>query len=352
MGNISPNNLSMTPWGQLRISQDALSLFREDFSITPDIVNRWKSVGANGGVAPAWSAGQMNLVGGTTANGYSLFQTLRTFYPTDPAYLFGRFNCNVSNLAQTAFVPNNNYILIGSGTVPATPTIAAPATDGYFWEFGLTGKLTPVVYQGGARLALPDLTAGQGGGSLLQIGDIAPHRYYTYFRGDSFFAAIDGIFPENSIVSQFSSGASGPNVNTLPLTFLVISNGGAAANLQLNAVILGDTGRNWSAISNAVGFYPNAPTVVTSAAADTALAAANANRVQMIISNDSTSKLYVLVDVSGAAAASATNYTYVVGPGATFEFPNPVSTARIRGFWSAANGTAAVTDISFNPTGL
>lgn len=87
-------------------------------------------------------------------------------------------------------------------------------------------------------------------------------------------------------------------------------------------------------------------TNVTSANADTALLAANLARQGVIISNDSTAKLYVLFDSSGNTAASATSFTYVVGAGNTLEInPLPVSTARVRGFWSAANGSAGVTEI-------
>lgn len=94
------------------------------------------------------------------------------------------------------------------------------------------------------------------------------------------------------------------------------------------------------------GTYPNAPTNVASANADTALLAANAARRGVIISNDSTAKLYVLFDQSGAGAASAANFTYVIPAGATFEMPVPIFRGRIRGFWSAANGSAGVTDVT------
>ena len=198
---------------------------------------------------------------------------------------------------------------------------------------------------------LPDMTAGVGAGpSAMQIGqDIAPHKYYSYFRGDSAFASLDGFSPESNVVSQFQSGAFGPLNNVLPLTFLIISNGGASGNLQINATFL--AGNNL-VTNNAVGNYPSAPTMVTPAAADTAIAPVNANRVQLIVSNNGTGNLYLLVDPSGTGAASATNYTYFVPINATFEFPNPVSTARVRGFWSATGGTCAVTDISIGSTGL
>lgn len=88
-------------------------------------------------------------------------------------------------------------------------------------------------------------------------------------------------------------------------------------------------------------------TNVASANADTALLAANAARIGVIISNDSTAKLYVLFDTPGNQAASASLFTYVVGAGNTLELnPLPISTARVRGFWSAANGSAGVTELT------
>lgn len=352
MPNVSPQNVAQGILGQQRILQDGPPLWYDDFSLTPDIVNRWLSTSAGGGVTPAWTVGQMNLVSGTTANGYSLFQTRRTFYPRSPAFLQLLTSCNFGNAAITAGFPVGNYALIGYGTVPGTPTIAAPATDGFFFEYSVTGKVSVVTFAAGVRNApLADLTAGSNG--TMQIGsDYGSHKYWLNFRGEFGFAALDGAYPEANVVSQFVSGAQGPANNLLPLTYLLISNGGASAGIQVNSSVLSANGPNQLVVNNAVGNYPSAPTNVASAAADTAIASVNANRVQLIVSNDSTSKLYLLVDPSGVGVASATNYTYVVGPGATFEFPNPASTARVRGFWTSANGTAAVSDISIGSTGL
>jgi hypothetical protein len=354
MTYVSPTQTTLDPTGRLRITQDPLTSWYEDFSLTPDIVNRWLSTSGGGGTAPAWTAGQMNLVSGTTANGYSLFQTRRTFFPKSPSQLELLNTVNIGNAAITAGFPANNYALFGFGTVPGTPTIAAPATDGFFWEVSLTGKVSVVTFAGGTRVgSLPDMTAFTSG--TMQIGqDFSPHKYWLRFRGDYGFAGLDGIYPDANVVSQFTSGAAGPVNNNLPITFLLISNGGVSSGLQINASILGDVGRNQLLVNNAVGTYPNAPTNIAYAATtDTAFAAVNANRVMLIVSNDTTAKLYLLVDPSGAGVSSATNYTYVVPAGATFEFPNPVSTARVRGFWAAGGaGSAAVSDVSMSATGL
>ncbi len=81
-------------------------------------------------------------------------------------------------------------------------------------------------------------------------------------------------------------------------------------------------------------------TSVVAANADTALLAANPARLGFTVFNDSTAILYLLV---GSGAASLTVYTVQVPPGGYFEsffgFTGPV-----RGFWSAVNGSARVTE--------
>lgn len=100
------------------------------------------------------------------------------------------------------------------------------------------------------------------------------------------------------------------------------------------------------AVPDQLGTYP-LPTNVASSATAVALAPSNAARQGIIISNDSTSKLYILLDPTGTTEVTSTNFTYVIPAGGTFEMnPNPVFSGRIRGIWSAANGSAAVTDIS------
>ena len=100
------------------------------------------------------------------------------------------------------------------------------------------------------------------------------------------------------------------------------------------------------AVPDQLGTYP-LPTNVTSSASAVALAPANPARQGIIISNDSTAKLYILLDPTGLTEVTATNFTYVVPAGATFEMnPNPVFSGRIRGIWASTNGSAAITDIS------
>lgn len=97
--------------------------------------------------------------------------------------------------------------------------------------------------------------------------------------------------------------------------------------------------------SVAFGGAATAVTSVASAAASTTLKAANAARTGIIIANDSTSILYVLL---GTGTASATNYTFAIPAKGTVPTDRTVNgyTGAIQGIWSAANGFAMVTEVA------
>jgi hypothetical protein len=82
----------------------------------------------------------------------------------------------------------------------------------------------------------------------------------------------------------------------------------------------------------------------TSVAASTSSAtilAGNSARTMASIYNDSTATLYVRMS---ASAASSANFTVKIPPGGYFEFPFPVYSGAVTGFWSFANGYARVTE--------
>lgn len=74
---------------------------------------------------------------------------------------------------------------------------------------------------------------------------------------------------------------------------------------------------------------------VAAAAASTAIAAANANRKGMILTNNSTA------DVTMAYGASVTTalFTFKIPAGGYWEMPKPIYTGAISGIWASANGT-------------
>lgn len=116
----------------------------------------------------------------------------------------------------------------------------------------------------------------------------------------------------------------------------------AAASSVPTALSTEDFGR-----LGTVAFGGSAASVtnITSAAANTLLKAANAARVGLIIANDSTAILYILL---GTGTASATNYSFALPAKGTVAADRTITgyTGEVRGFWASANGNGLVTEIS------
>ena len=83
-------------------------------------------------------------------------------------------------------------------------------------------------------------------------------------------------------------------------------------------------------------------TRVAASATAVTLLAANANRTQAIVYNASTAVLRIKL----GSAASATDYSYLLGAGDTYESPTDwVYTGIVTGIWDSATGAAQVTEI-------
>lgn len=78
---------------------------------------------------------------------------------------------------------------------------------------------------------------------------------------------------------------------------------------------------------------------VSGSASSVTLLSANADRVLAVIVNDSTADLYVKFGTT----ASATSYSYLLGPADTLEVER--YTGRIDGIWTSATGAARVTEV-------
>lgn len=82
-------------------------------------------------------------------------------------------------------------------------------------------------------------------------------------------------------------------------------------------------------------------TQIGDAVTSTQLAAANAARVGLIVSNESTSTMYLKY----GTAASSTSFTVKLGSGEIFEMDRPIYTGAVHGIWASdAGGFAYVTD--------
>lgn len=83
-----------------------------------------------------------------------------------------------------------------------------------------------------------------------------------------------------------------------------------------------------------------APARIASSASVVTLQAANANRRLLQVYNESTAILYL----KNGSAATLTDYTVQLAPGAYYESPQPVYLGIVTGIWAAANGAAQVTE--------
>jgi len=83
---------------------------------------------------------------------------------------------------------------------------------------------------------------------------------------------------------------------------------------------------------------------VTSSASSGTLIASNASRRRLCVSNNSTAILYLYMSASPATTTTANNV--IIPPGGDYVMPSPIYTGQITCIWSAANGSAQVTEIT------
>jgi len=263
-GIVVPRIARVTPLGELAVENPASQLFSDTFdSGTLDTINKWVGSSGGTGASPTNAVGSTVLSGGTTANSFSKLTSLLavkdmvtgnglgSFKPSEPGFLL--FHARI-NLPFP--LPLNSLYYFGGGTSIASPTIASPITQLYGFEVSTAGKMAAVTYQTGTRVLVKDLSVSPDGIlPIPQPADANAHKYFIYFRGDVAYWCIDNV---DNVVAQFQTGASGPDINTLPLLFQVISNGGTAGTLTLNGVSLGDTAHTGSTqfLFNGVGFEP------------------------------------------------------------------------------------------------
>lgn len=332
--------------GEQRVAMDASQLLIDTFDASLDTVNRWASPVASGtgAVAATWSAGQILLTGGTALNAYSELHSQPVFDPEEPGWLQVTYRINIEFPVLTTA-----YRFWGIGQVTGTPTIAAPLTDAAGWEVSTGGTFAAVTYAGGTRTQIASITAP---------GDALAHKYYLYFRGDQSYWAVDD---PDKVAASFTTGASGPNVNSLPLKMLVISNSGTAATMQVNGLSVGDTSRSITTVADGSCGWRQATvtpgtgavatvhlasssalTTVASSASSVTLLAANASRKSAVFYNASTAVLYIALTSSAATTAA---YTTQVAAGAPWTLP-VAYTGQVTGIWASANGNCLVTELT------
>jgi hypothetical protein len=218
------------PKGALRTQMTPTPLFQDDFGQALDTSNRWRvpTASGSGTTATVNTTGGTTLSTGTTANSYSLLTSQPTFAQLNPGFIQTMFTAILP-----ASIPANTYAFLGLASPQAVPTAANPISDGYGFELTTAGKLMAVTYAGGTRVVIADLSAATG--TAKQPTDATAHRYFIFFRGDYAMWALDS---EDNVVATMPTGSNGPNVNTQPVTALLIA--GSVAPASALTVTLAD----------------------------------------------------------------------------------------------------------------
>jgi hypothetical protein len=340
----------VSPFGGFAASIDGAVSFVDTYDgVTVDTTNRWSTAGST--VVPTQPGTGVVLINpGTAASAATVLASQYAFVPSGYQVVASFIQL------ENATIALGNHRFFGMGNPSGAFTAANPLQDAIGFEIDTAGVLRASVYAAAARIQTVPLSVPKDG---------LNHLYFVHFRPGIAFFCIDNQY---QVLATLSAQ---PATYTLPIRFhsingLAITTGTPTMQASVSGLVdysrpssangdgqfpwrkqkIGSNGEVYQ--NNAIAPYPNAPTNIAYASAvDTAFSAANANRRQYIVSNDTTAKLYILIDQSGAGVSSATNFTYVIPAGGTFEMPNPVSTARVRGFWAAGGaGSAAVTDIS------
>lgn len=316
---------TVSPLGEVRVENPASQLFLDTFNTaTLDTINKWAATNGGTGVLPSGSVGASVLNGGTTANSFSKLTSINSFAPSEPGYLL--FNARV-NLQSP--IPASNIADWGFGTSSATPTVAAPIIQCVCFETTQTQKLQAVVYQTGSRVLIADLNA-----LGYQPTDAAAHKYFIYFRGDIAYWAIDN---QDNVVANFQTGASGPDIDSLPVLFQVVSNAGSAQTLQVNAASVGDTSHTASTqnLFNGFTFEPQKSNTDTNTALIT-LTAQGAGTVNSADQTNTNGRCVVLginttVDAAGSYTVAVQGKDVVSGQYYTITAPAATPFAAITG---------------------
>lgn len=236
LAGASGTSSGVSPLGSLSVSTDATSSFTDPFDgATVDTTDRWTTQLSTGTVTQ--TGGQMTVNSSTTASAYAGIYTKATFAPNIVAPQVVGFNISIESPVKA-----NVKRFWGLGTLPGTPTVAIPITDGFGFELTEAGVFRAVLYSAGAVVTTQTLTAPT---------SAAVAGYAIAYRGDVILFYAGGTTP----VAAFSYTL--PATQSLPMVMLAVNgttppSSGQAMIVQSAAV--GDYGKNTNQISD--GSFP------------------------------------------------------------------------------------------------
>jgi len=233
------NIASVFPATFLRMTDEPHQMFYDPFDTALETTNYWTApTTGNSAVAATVTSGVMSMGTGTTASGWSKLFSQASFRLPIPGWLGFSFAITIPDLAAPTA---NSYRFWGSGTPATTPTTTAPMTDAVGFEIRTDGKMYAVIYAGGSRTVIQDLSAATGNST--QPTNASAHRYIVYVRTDRAYWYIDGLASANLVAtSSFQS----PTIQTLPISF--VAAGGATppvsnSQIQCTGAVVWDTSK-------------------------------------------------------------------------------------------------------------
>src|SRR4051812_19395186 len=238
----------ITNYANMRVTDEPTALFSDSFE-SLDTTNRWTTKTSTG--TATVSAGNLTVASSTTASAYGGLYTQPTFAPQGLNFLIGGIVVIVGTVAIT-----NSARCWGFGTLPATPTLAVPVTDGVFFMLDGTGHLYGKVYAAGVEVGSVDLAAYNPSAGV-------PQGYAIQYRADYSTFFINSPVSPAGVIQIVA-----PAVENLPFFAIAIAHStppSVSATMVCRAAGVSDSGKNASTIRDAT--YPWRGASVTAAGA-------------------------------------------------------------------------------------
>lgn len=240
---------------QLQVRLESTALFSEEFD-TLDTVNRWTLRNSGGSVTAA--TGTLTVSGSATANAWGGLQTQPTFQSIGLNLIEFGGVFMFSNIAIA-----NTKRFIGMGTIPTTPTLTTPITDGCGFELDGNGALWAVIYESGVRSPRSVNVT-----TLAGLANNTPVPLIVCRRADTLL-----FYVTNSKKPNASIPLPGLDLTALPLAFIAVNGSPApssAPTFQCFGLGVGDTGCNAGSIKDPINPFwqaavtkPNTPVVAS-----------------------------------------------------------------------------------------
>jgi hypothetical protein len=226
----------VNPDTTLRVTAEAHTLFQDQFD-TLDTTARWTLKTATG--TATVSNGALNISSSTTASAYGGLSTKAGFFSQGLNILIWGATVRLNVAAIT-----NTYRFFGLGTVPATPTVTVPVTDGYGFEIDGTGNFSAVTYRAGVKIFASPIPLA------LRPADNTFGRYVIRQRPDGIFFFVNDL-------NNPAAFANFPelNVGTFPAYFISVNAAtppSQAATMTVGGFGIGDSGGNNVQLSDGV----------------------------------------------------------------------------------------------------